>query len=257
MGWTPYLLNIAKKHYGFWQTYFPRFRYALALTPRRQAPFCRAAVCVWSEAVSPLLLLLCRQLPVLTVRLKRGTKDVQKADLSTGLNVTSRTGLSPRSQPRSEAHWPGRVPRLPPARGAVRLCKPATSAGSAAVPPWPDRGVPPPCGCRMATRPFPPLEARCPRRTAALSRLPWARRAPTARSPHGPGPPEAKVSAAHTLASGSDVPRRWRHPQPIPGGRRGRAANQERPGAALPDLQVSLRREGGGGKRGIKTPPLR
>lgn len=193
----------------------------------------------------------------LTVRLKRGTKDVQKADLSTGLNVTSRTGLSPHSQPSSEAHWPGRVPRLPPARGAVRLCKPTTSAGSAAVPPWPDRGVPPPCGCRMATRPFPPLEERCPRRTAALSHLPWARRAPTARSPHGPGPPEAKVSAAHTLASGSDVPRRWRHPQPIPGGRRGRAANQERSGAVLPDLQVSLRREGGGGKRGIKTPPLR
>lgn len=62
------------------------------------------------------------------------------------------------------------------------------------------------CHVAAVRRPFPQLEARCPRRTAALSRLPLARRAPTARSPHGPGPPEAKVSAAHTLASGSDVP---------------------------------------------------
>jgi len=192
----PYSLNIAKKHYEFWQTHFPRFRYALALTPRCQVPFSRTTVCVWSEAVSPLLLLLCRQLPVLTVRLKRGTKDVQKADLSTGLNVTSRTGLSPHSQPRSEAHWPGRVPRLPPARGAVRLCKPTTSAGSAAVPPWPDRGVLPPCGCHA---PLPAAWGTLPAAHCSPQPPPLSAPGPDRPLPARPGPPRGQgLRGPHT-----------------------------------------------------------
>lgn len=132
----------------------------------------------------------------LTVRLKRGTKDVQKADLSTGLNVTSRTGLSLHSQPSSEAHWPGRVPRLPPARGAVRLCKPTTSAGSAAVPPWPDRGVLPPCGCHA---PLPAAWGTLPAAHCSPQPPPLSAPGPDRPLPARPGPPRGQgLRGPHT-----------------------------------------------------------